>query len=64
MATYKVFLRAATNFKEFSTARKQVIRRGMTLEDARDYCHEWNRTRSPNAVKSGTKAEFTSEGDE
>jgi hypothetical protein len=59
--TYQVFRRAATNWDEFATARKHTIRRGLTLTEARYLCNYWNTTRTPQAVASGTKYEFTQE---
>jgi hypothetical protein len=61
MTTYVVFRRTATNWSQFATARKRVIRRGLSLKEARYLCNYWNTTRTPQAVRSGTKYEFTQE---
>jgi hypothetical protein len=61
MTKYKVFKRSATNWDEFATARKTTIRRGLTIEEARRMCAEFNDNRTPAEEKRGTKLEFTVE---
>lgn len=39
-------------------ARKTTLRRGLTEEEARQYCNEWNATHEPGRLSR--KAEFTS----
>lgn len=58
---YRVFLRSARNWDEFSKARKRTVRRRLTLEQARDYCRTWNANRDDAAIRRGTKAEFEGE---
>lgn len=59
--SYKVFRRSATNWKEFSQARKFTVERGLTLEEARQMCREYNENRTPAQIRRGTKLEFTEE---
>lgn len=61
MSTYRVFTRSATNFEEFARARKITKRRKLTLEQARDFCVEGNKTLSDQQKRRGFKYEFESE---
>lgn len=61
MNTYTVFGRSATNFAEFARAHKSVIRCGLTEEEARRMCAEFNDNRTPAQVRKGTKYEYTRE---
>lgn len=61
MKRYRVFKRSATNFEEFSSARKTTIRRGLTIDEARRMCAEFNDNRTPAQIRAGTKLEFTEE---
>lgn len=40
-------------------ARKTTLRRGLTIDEARQFCQEWNRTHKPG--RFSVKAEFTQE---
>jgi hypothetical protein len=59
--TYRVFRRTARNWSEFASARKRVVRRGLSITEARRMCEEWNKDRSPSQVRRGEKMEFESE---
>jgi len=61
MPTYQTFKRSARNWEEFSSARKLSDMRGLTLEEARQRCEEWNRDRDAAQIRRGTKLEFTTE---
>jgi len=55
---YIVFRRSARNWEEFVNARRFVIRKGLTEEQARAMCREFNDNRSLEAQRRGTKYEF------
>lgn len=55
---YIVFRRSARNWEEFTRARRFVIRKGLTLEQARTMCRDFNDNRSLTHVRRGTKYEF------
>ena len=61
MPTYRTFKRSATNWKEFSSARKITDQTDLTLEQARERCRHWNENRTPAQIAKGTKLEFTEE---
>lgn len=58
MATYKTFKRSATSFSEFRSARKITEETGLTHDEARERCQEFNNNRTPRQVSKGTKLEF------
>jgi hypothetical protein len=57
---YTVFRRSATNWEQFTNARKTVIRRNLTISEARQLCSSFNDNRTPDQIRKGTKYEFTS----
>ena len=57
---YTVFRRSARNFEQFARARKVMLRRKLTLEEARQMCREYNDNRTTAQIAAGTKLEFTS----
>jgi len=61
MTTYRTFIRSAKNFEEFATARKSTVRRGMSYDEARDLCAEYNDNRTKAQIAKGTKMEFERE---
>ncbi len=61
MPTYKTFLRSCTNWQQFGRARKLNQGRGLSYEQARRACQEYNRNRTARQVARGTKMEFTQE---
>ena len=61
MATYRTFTRSARNWDEFSKARKITYDRGLTLEEARRQCEQFNKNRTPAQIRKGTKLEFDTE---
>ncbi len=60
---YIVFRRSATRWEQFVSARRFVIRKGLTLEQARAMCREWNDNRTDVNVRRGTKYEFCPKGE-
>lgn len=58
---YTVFKRSARNFEEFARARKATIRRGLSLDEARRLCANFNNGRTAAQVARGTKYEFTAQ---
>jgi hypothetical protein len=62
MDTYKTFKRSCATWKEFGSARKITVDRGLTAEEARRACKEFNDNRTPAQIRKDTKLEFTKEG--
>jgi hypothetical protein len=61
MSTYTTFLRSALSFEDFSNADKIVQDTGLTEEEARDACREYNANRTDAEITAGTKLEYTEE---
>lgn len=62
MSTYTVFRRSARNLSEFASARKYIVERGLSLDEARRLCQQFNDNRTASQIRRGTKYEFISEG--
>lgn len=58
---YKTFLRSATSLASMSKARKITQSTGLTIEEAREQCTQYNSSRSPAQLRKGTKMEFERE---
>ena len=61
MTTYKTFIRSCTNWQQFARARKITQERGLTYDQARDRCQQYNDNRNARQIRKGTKLEFTEE---
>lgn len=61
MQTYKTFIRSCRNFQEFASARKITQETGLTYDQARQRCKEFNDNRSSRQIRKGTRLEFTAE---
>ncbi len=61
METYYTFLRSAKGWEDFAKARKIVQDKGLTREEARAQCKEYNDNRDARQIEAGTKMEFDSE---
>jgi hypothetical protein len=59
--TYKTFLRSARNFEEFACAEKIEQSTGLSYEEARAECGQFNDNRSEAEIEAGTKMEFIRE---
>lgn len=59
MSYYKTFKRSATNFKSFGSARKITQSTGLTYEQAKQECANYNDNRTPTQIRKGTMLEFT-----
>lgn len=59
--TYLVFRRTCRNWEQFAHARKFVQARGLTYEQARQMCEDYNNSRNSTQIRKGTKFEFTNE---
>jgi hypothetical protein len=57
---FTVFRRSCVNWEQFAHARKTIIRRGLSGDEARRMCDQFNDHRTKAEVKRGTKYEFTS----
>ena len=58
MIYYKTFKRSSTDWQSFASARKMVDETGLTLEEARRRCDEFNGHRTKAQIRKGTKMEF------
>ena len=63
MTYYKTFKRSCTNFQEFARARKITEETGLTYDQARERCKEFNENRTSAQIRKGTKLEFTAESE-
>ena len=61
MTHYRTFTRSCKNWEEFARARKHTVQTGLTLEQAREMCTEFNDNRNSQQINAGTKMEFTQE---
>jgi len=61
MTYYKTFKRSCTNWEQFGNARKITEDTGLTYEQARERCEQFNNNRTAAQVRKGTKLEFTAE---
>lgn len=61
MTYYKTFKRSCRNWSEFGSARKITEETGLTYEQAKSRCEEFNANLSPSQKRRGTKLEFTAE---
>ncbi len=55
---YRTFKRSARNWEELASARKVTDQRGLTFEQAKERCAQWNKARTHAQVVRGTKLEF------
>jgi hypothetical protein len=62
MVRYKTFLRSATNWREFGSARKITQETGLSYSQARQRCEEYAAKRTSRQIQRGTMLEFTAEG--
>lgn len=60
MTYYRTFKRSATSWQQFGRARKITEETGLTLEQARERCKEFNDNRSASQLRRGTFLEFES----
>jgi hypothetical protein len=58
---YRTFIRSCTNWQTFARARKITVETGLTYEQARQHCEDYNRNRTAAQIRKGTKMEFTAE---
>lgn len=61
MTYYKTFKRSCTNWEQFARARKITEETGLTCEQARQRCEEFNKNRTRAQIRKGTKLEFTAQ---
>lgn len=59
--SYRTFKRSCRNWNEFAKARKITVDRGLTWEEARRQCDQFNNSRTRAQIRKGTKLEFESE---
>lgn len=59
--TYKTFKRSAKSWSQFVSARKIVVDTGLTYEQAREACREFNSNLTAKQKSKGTKLEFIEE---
>lgn len=56
--TYRTFKRSARNFREFANRRKRTVDRGLTYDEARRACENYNKELTSNEKTRGTMMEF------
>ena len=61
MTTYRTFLRSCTSFESFAKAEKVEQDTGLTIDEARQQCTDFNKNRSEEEKEAGTKMEFEAE---
>lgn len=61
MSTYRTFKRSCRNWQEFGRARKLTESRGLTYDEARRQCENFNANLTPAQKRRGTKLEFEQE---
>ena len=63
MKTCTTFLRSARNFQEFASAEKTIQDTGLSYEEAREACLNFNSNLTEKEIELGTKMEFTEDDD-
>ena len=61
METYYTFKRSARNWKEFAEAEKVIVSEGLSYQEAKDECKQFNDNLTDAEQEAGTKLEFTAE---
>jgi hypothetical protein len=61
MIYYKTFKRSATGWKSFAQSRKMTEEVGLTYEQARQRCKDFNDNRNSQQIRKGTMMEFTAQ---
>ena len=61
MTYYKTFKRSCTNWREFGSARKITEETGLTYDQARQRCEDFNSNLTRAQIRKGTKLEFTAQ---
>jgi len=61
MTTYYTFKRSCRNWEEFATVEKETVETGLTYDEAREACLDFNSNLTDAEKKAGTKLEFTEE---
>jgi hypothetical protein len=61
MTYYKTFKRSCTSFATMASARKITEETGLTYEQARQRCEDFNSNRTSKQISKGTKLEFTAQ---
>jgi hypothetical protein len=59
MTYYKTFKRSCTNWEQFAKSRKITESTGLTYEQAKQECEDYNKKRTPAQIRKGTRMEFT-----
>jgi hypothetical protein len=55
---YRTFKRSVNNWAEFGKKRKMTEETGLTYEQARKRCEDYNNNRTPAQKRKGTMMEF------
>ena len=61
MNTYKTFIRSCVDWKSYAKARKITQDTGLTYDEARNRCNEYNAHLTSRQIRKGTKMEFVRE---
>lgn len=61
METYRTFIRSARNWEEFANNPKIEQETGLSYDEARDACQQFNSNLTEKEIELGTKMEFETE---
>ena len=61
MTYYKTFIRSCRNWTEFAKSRKITQDTGLTYDQAKERCKEYNDNRNSRQKSRGTMMEFTAQ---
>ena len=58
---YKTFKRSCTDWNSFAKSRKITVDSGLTYDQAKQQCQDFNDARTSRQINKGTKMEFTAQ---
>jgi hypothetical protein len=61
MTYYKTFIRSCTNWEQLAKSRKITQETGLTADQARQRCDDYNKVRNARQKRKGTMMEFTAQ---
>jgi hypothetical protein len=61
MTYYKTFIRSCVNWEQFAKSRKMTQETGLSYEQAKQRCEDYNKKRNSRQIRKGTMMEFTAQ---
>ena len=61
MTYYKTFIRSCRNWEQFAKGRKMTQETGLTYQQAKERCKEYNDNRNARQKRKGTMMEFVAQ---